>query len=228
MSGKLVLRVASKAGRQRIETTENATWGEFQTEVAKRCGVEESKQSFKKDTASGPPCSFDKSCTMKTAAIKNGDQLFLTATEGGVSVGQDAVMKPMQRIPVGDSVEGKEGEEGTKDQNGANGYPSKDGAAASSSTGAAPKRQEFSNEPGKASHVSFEHFIRARRYDTAGLPLVEKYKPGTLQSGIMQKLPPSITLTHQKYRHVDYLEYMNQQEVTDFVRASFVFCFCNF
>eukprot|EP00918_Siedleckia_nematoides_P086386 GHVU01190133.1.p1 GENE.GHVU01190133.1~~GHVU01190133.1.p1 ORF type:complete len:316 (+),score=76.35 GHVU01190133.1:289-1236(+) len=33
----------------------------------------------------------------------------------------------------------------------------------------------------------------------------------------MLKIPPSVTLKHQPYRHVDHLEFMNVQEVTQFV-----------
>ena len=34
----------------------------------------------------------------------------------------------------------------------------------------------------------------------------------------MTKLPPSVTLSHQPYRHVDHLEFMNVPEVQEFVR----------
>ena len=34
-----------------------------------------------------------------------------------------------------------------------------------------------------------------------------------LEKGKMNKMPPTVTLVHQKYRHVDHLEYMNRQEV---------------
>ena len=124
MSGKLVLRVASKAGRQRVETSDNATWGEFQKLVAQRCGVEAGKQKFQKDSASGGVCSFDPNTILKNCNIKNGDQLFLSAVEGEIKVGQDAVMQPMHRL---NEIEGKGGEEGKEGEDTKNGDKDKSG-----------------------------------------------------------------------------------------------------
>jgi len=90
-----------------------------------------------------------------------------------------------------------------------------------SSSGAAaakdPPAESPSNEKKGPTHISFEAFLRGRKYETGGLAGACSYKPVKLQKGIMNKMPLTVTLQHQKYRHVDHLEYMNTQEIQNFV-----------
>lgn len=73
-------------------------------------------------------------------------------------------------------------------------------------------------QPAKPLHKTFEVFLRERRYETGNLPGNLSYKSRFLEKGRMTKLPPSVTLMHQPYRHVDHLEFMNVPEIQDFVR----------
>ncbi|CAD7947267.1 unnamed protein product [Amoebophrya sp. A120] len=70
------------------------------------------------------------------------------------------------------------------------------------------------NDP---THVSFEKFLQQRRFETASLPGMQTYKPVKIERGKQNKLPPPVTLGHQKFRHVDYLEYMNASAIQNFV-----------
>jgi nuclear protein localization family protein 4 len=67
-------------------------------------------------------------------------------------------------------------------------------------------------------HKTFETFLSERRYETGNLPGNLPYKSSTIEKGRMIKVPPAVTLTHQPYRHVDHLEFMNVPEIQDFVR----------
>lgn len=64
---------------------------------------------------------------------------------------------------------------------------------------------------------SFDSFLKMRRYDTTDLPLNRSYKSIHITKGTMIRIPFSVTLKHQPYRHVDHLEFMNVKEVNNFV-----------
>ncbi|KAL8270126.1 hypothetical protein Esti_005980 [Eimeria stiedai] len=63
----------------------------------------------------------------------------------------------------------------------------------------------------------FDKFLKDRSYAVLDLPLANSYLPRTLKPGQMNKLPQTLTLKHQVYRHVDHLELMNVAEVQNFV-----------
>lgn len=74
-----------------------------------------------------------------------------------------------------------------------------------------------SNKPAPL-HKTFEAFLTERRYEVGNLPGNSSFKSTFLEKGRMMKLPPSVTLSHQPYRHIDHLEFMNVPEIQDFVR----------
>ncbi|CRG97853.1 nuclear protein localization protein 4, putative [Plasmodium gallinaceum] len=69
----------------------------------------------------------------------------------------------------------------------------------------------------KSNFKSFDYFLKLRGYNTTDLPLNLTYKSIYLTKGKFIKIPLSITLKHQEYRHVDHLELMNVEEIKDFV-----------
>jgi nuclear protein localization family protein 4 len=73
-------------------------------------------------------------------------------------------------------------------------------------------------KPSQPLHKTFEAFLSERRYETGNLPGNLSYKSRIIEKGRMFKVPPAVTLTHQPYRHVDHLEFMNVPEIQDFVR----------
>jgi nuclear protein localization protein 4 homolog len=66
-------------------------------------------------------------------------------------------------------------------------------------------------------HKTFEAFLAERRYEVGNLPGNLSYKSNFVERGRMIKVPPSVTLAHQPFRHVDHLEFMNVPEIQDFV-----------
>ena len=67
-------------------------------------------------------------------------------------------------------------------------------------------------------HKSFEVFLQEKGYETGNLPGSRSYKSTQLEKGKMMKMPPSVTLVHQPYRHIDHVEFMNVQDVQEFVK----------
>jgi nuclear protein localization family protein 4 len=78
----------------------------------------------------------------------------------------------------------------------------------------APKKE---TEVGKGVFKSFESFIRPIGYSVANLPGARSYKPAKRERGVMNKMPPPLTINIQPYRHCDHLEYMNTEEMKHFV-----------
>lgn len=64
---------------------------------------------------------------------------------------------------------------------------------------------------------TFDAFLRNRRYDTAALPGAQRYVSAQLKQGGMIKLPPSVSLKQQPYRHVDTLSVINVPEMENFI-----------
>ncbi|KJP88843.1 hypothetical protein AK88_01533 [Plasmodium fragile] len=70
----------------------------------------------------------------------------------------------------------------------------------------------------QANFKSFDYFLKTREYNTTDLPLNLTYESVFLCKGRFIKIPLSVTLKHQQYRHVDHLELMNVEEVKNFVQ----------
>uniref|UniRef100_A0A3B0MLE3 NPL4 family, putative zinc binding region/NPL4 family, putative n=2 Tax=Theileria annulata TaxID=5874 RepID=A0A3B0MLE3_THEAN len=63
---------------------------------------------------------------------------------------------------------------------------------------------------------SFDAYLHENGFEIGDLPLMNSFLPIKIKRGIINKLPKSITIRHQKYRHVDHLEMMNVEEVRRF------------
>ncbi|AFZ79517.1 hypothetical protein BEWA_023660 [Theileria equi strain WA] len=63
---------------------------------------------------------------------------------------------------------------------------------------------------------SFDAFLQDNGYSIGDLALKQSYRPVEIQRGCMNKLPVGITIKHQKYRHVDHIEFMNVEEMKNF------------
>jgi nuclear protein localization family protein 4 len=79
-----------------------------------------------------------------------------------------------------------------------------------------PKPESVTSEGGGPKHKTFESFLRVRRFDVGTLSGNLSYRGVKRQ--LMTKMPPTVTLTHQAYRHVDHVEFMNVPEITNFVQ----------
>ncbi|EAN32846.1 NPL4 family protein [Theileria parva strain Muguga] len=67
---------------------------------------------------------------------------------------------------------------------------------------------------------SFDAYLHENGFEIGDLPLMNSFVPIKIKRGAINKvsvtLPKSITIRHQKYRHVDHLEMMNVDEVRGF------------
>ncbi|ETB56898.1 hypothetical protein YYC_05261 [Plasmodium yoelii 17X] len=79
------------------------------------------------------------------------------------------------------------------------------------------KKENSENNKNEPNFKSFDYFLKLRGYDTTDLPLNNEYKSVYLVKGQLNKIPLSVTLKHQEYRHVDHLELMNVEEIKNFV-----------
>ncbi|EUD68201.1 hypothetical protein C922_01219 [Plasmodium inui San Antonio 1] len=78
--------------------------------------------------------------------------------------------------------------------------------------------EKENSEKNQANFKSFDYFLKMREYNTTDLPLNLTYQSVFLTKGRFIKIPLSVTLKHQEYRHVDHLEFMNVEEVKNFVQ----------
>ncbi|EZG78230.1 putative nuclear pore associated protein [Gregarina niphandrodes] len=67
-------------------------------------------------------------------------------------------------------------------------------------------------------YKTFEEYVDEIDFNVSQLALSHSYKPVKRNPVGPTKLPPSISLKHQVYRHVDHVEVMNVAELADFVR----------
>lgn len=79
------------------------------------------------------------------------------------------------------------------------------------------KKENNENKKNEPNFKSFDYFLKLREYNTTDLPLNNEYKSVYLVKGQLNKIPLSVTLKHQEYRHVDHLELMNIEEIKNFV-----------
>ena len=106
------------------------------------------------------------------------------------------------------------------------GEPASTGSAAAVPSAASAVPSAASAVPSAASaapaegpvHKSFESFLRIRRFDVGSLQGNLSYKSNFIEKGKLSKMPASVTLTRQPYRHVDHLEFMNISEIQNFVK----------
>ncbi|CDI76868.1 hypothetical protein, conserved, partial [Eimeria acervulina] len=87
----------------------------------------------------------------------------------------------------------------------------------SSSSSSSSSGDSSSSSSSNSVYQSFDRFVEERQFAVLDLPLLKSYKPTKLQAGQMNRLPQTLSLKHQVYRHVDHLELMNVSEARDFV-----------
>lgn len=228
---EIVIRLVTPAGRSRIAVPSGATFADFQQEVKSRTGVEPANQRFALDpkgqqSVSGPP-----SASLTTLGITNGAQLHLVNQEASIAA------QVLTKVPVPVEPEAPVGK--THEAGGSKGGPPLPGAAAggSVSSSSAPAAgatgagsSSASSGAGKAPAAigsdgkkvdpkfeTFDAFLRLRRYETADLPGAQRYASGMVKQGGMIKIPPSVSVKQQPYRHVDTLSVINVPEMENFI-----------
>jgi hypothetical protein len=160
--------------------------------------------------------------------IDNGCQLHLVNKDASISA-QILTKEPVRVETETNKIAEKDGKGNDSAPSSAstsvskptnNGAASSSGGAASSSGPASSSKPVQDAKSGKKvdpKFQSFDAFLRSRRYEVGGLPGSQKYISAELKQGGMIKLPPSMSVKQQPYRHVDTLSVMNIPEIHNFV-----------
>eukprot|EP00927_Polykrikos_kofoidii_P020846 TRINITY_DN1993_c0_g1_i1.p1 TRINITY_DN1993_c0_g1~~TRINITY_DN1993_c0_g1_i1.p1 ORF type:complete len:542 (-),score=103.32 TRINITY_DN1993_c0_g1_i1:71-1564(-) len=209
MSKDIVVRLETPCGRSRVVLPASATFADLQAEVSVKTGVEIGSQRFALDPKGQRPISGSASTGLQTLGIVNGTQLHL--------VNKDAIIaaQVLTKVPVPVEPEKPASKDATTT------------AAASSGTSAPAS----SSKPGTSSSDvapavakgadpkfdTFDAFLRNRRFDTISLQGAHTFVSGNVSQNGMIKIPPSVSIKQQPYRHVDTLSVMNIPEMEYFI-----------
>jgi len=221
MSKDITVRLVTPAGRSRIVLPATATYGDLQQQVKDRTGVDIKDQRFALDPKGAQPVSSASTSPLSVAGIANGTQLHLVNKDASIAA-QILTKQPVSVEP--EQPVTREGNTGAAQSSAASSSSPSTAAAASSSSGGASGSAGSTSVPavedGKKADPkieTFDAFLRNRRYDTAALPGSQKYLTGVVKQGGMIKIPPSVSIKQQPYRHVDTLSVMNVPEMEYFI-----------
>lgn len=221
MSKEIVIRLVTTSGRSRIELKDTATFGEFQAEVEKRTGVKVAEQRFGFDPKGQRSVSGPASTSLAGLGVANGAQLHLVNQEATIAAQVltkvPVPVAPEAPVPRKDAPAAASGAAPASGSNSANSSAAPKAVHVPAAGGAA---KAVVGEDGKKPDPKFETFdafLRNRRYDTATLAGAQRYVSSQLTQGGMIKLPPSVSIKQQPYRHVDCLSVINVDEMANFI-----------
>lgn len=215
----VVVRLISPAGRSRITLPAGATFGDLKEKAKASTGVDPASQKFALDPAGKQAVDGAPSTPIAQLGITNGVQLHLLNKEAAISeqilTKKPVIVEPEKPVP-------KDGAAGPAPAPGAASSSSSGAASSSRAAPAAPAAgpTAISAKPGEKVDPKFETFdafVRGRKYDTGALPGAQKYTSSQVKAGGMIKMPPSVSIKQQPYRHVDTLSVMNIPEMENFV-----------
>lgn len=212
----VAIRLVSSAGRSRIVLPVGATLGALQEEVKRRTGVEIPDQRLALDAQGMQPIRGSSTTSLAQLGIANGVQLHLVNKDASLA----AQVLTKQPVPVEPETQVPK-------------VAAAGGGSASTACGSAPSSSSAGPSSGPASSQavattadgkkvepkfqSFDAFLRTRRFDTACLPGSQKYTTGEIKQGGMIRIPPSVSIKQQPYRHVDTLSVINVPEMENFI-----------
>lgn len=216
MSKEIAVRLVTTAGRSRVVVPDGATYGEFQNEVKSRTGVEPAAQRFALDPKGERIVGGSPATPLAQLGIVNGIQLHLVNHEASIAA------QVLTKVPVPVAPEAPVARSAPPP-----GVPAASRGASSSTAAAAATGGSSSSGGGSGGKPSgkeaepkfetFDAFLRNRRYDTAALPGSQRYVSAQLKQGGMIKVPPSVSIKQQPYRHVDTLSVINVPEMENFI-----------
>ncbi|EEA07015.1 NPL4 family protein [Cryptosporidium muris RN66] len=200
MNEEWVIRVFSTSGRSRVTVPSGCSLSMLKTKIAASLKVPEHQQLLSLDSSGNSLLKGD-SLSLKQHGLSDGSVVFLI-TDVTPQVTCKLITRPQQMSTSDIPPMEKSSEMKSSDIN--------------ESSNLTPRRQGSNGIVPQ--FKSFDSFLQERNYMIDDLPMKTSYKPINIAIGKINKIPPSITLKHQVYRHVDHLEMMNLAEVTDFVK----------
>eukprot|EP01055_Gregarina_sp_Pseudo9_P000816 Gregarina_sp_Pseudo_9__815@NODE_1521_length_1527_cov_4_719086_g1409_i0_p1_GENE_NODE_1521_length_1527_cov_4_719086_g1409_i0NODE_1521_length_1527_cov_4_719086_g1409_i0_p1_ORF_typecomplete_len500_score122_26NPL4/PF05021_15/6_2e51zfNPL4/PF05020_15/4_1e14UN_NPL4/PF11543_8/1_7e07ubiquitin/PF00240_23/0_035Ubiquitin_2/PF14560_6/0_042_NODE_1521_length_1527_cov_4_719086_g1409_i0151514 len=207
-----VVRIQSNVGRCRLSLpSDGVTLGELKQRCAEKFSVPVYEVGLTLDK-NGRQILYGDSKKLRDLGFVAGIELFLhTQTK--------PVMIPCSQTSLAEVA--KQRSEGTKDAlsqshkgSGVWGGNSTVGDNASNAT-----RRKGTSKKDKQKHKfkPFESFLEMTDFAVTNLALAQDFRPVVKNPMGATKLPPTISLKHQPYRHVDHLEVMNLSEISGFV-----------
>ncbi|PFH37306.1 NPL4 family protein [Besnoitia besnoiti] len=211
----IVLRLRTREGHSRIAVPAGASLACVQERVAEQLQVPQDKLEIFLDQEHAQRLPPSTHVTLASAGLANGTMLFVRTADATPKISAGSLPRAAHMTTADLPPETKP----------------KENAGASSSASSSPAPRSAQPTAGGASAGSsgesavagvnfkaFDAFLRERKFAVNDLPGCTSYKPRVLEAGRMNKIPATVTLKHQVYRHVDHLEMMNVDEVKNFVQ----------
>ncbi|KAK9171456.1 NPL4 family protein [Cryptosporidium meleagridis] len=200
MHEEWIIRVFSSSGRSRVTIPSTCNLSMLKSKIAQSLKVPEEQQLLSLDSHGNTLLKGD-SLSMLQHGLSNGSIVYLISDATPQIVTQ-SIQRPKHMT--------------TSDLPPLEKKPSNSNYSSYSSADS----KDINNgvEKSEGPHFkSFDSFLSERNFVTDDLPLKQSYKSFFISKGVMNKIPPSVTLKHQTYRHVDHLEMMNLSEAMQFV-----------
>ncbi|XP_026190532.1 nuclear protein localization protein 4 [Cyclospora cayetanensis] len=223
----LVLRLRASSGHSRVTCNSSITASELYVQVAQQLKVPEDTLDLYTDAAKKQLLPRA-ACCVESLGLSSGCLLFVDTRGSNAVVRHSATLfTPSHSLKdVALDIPPAEGRLATSCGSCAflwaaalcPGLPTASSSSSSSNLSSSSSSSKDADSSGNNSAFKpFDKFLEERDYAVLDLPLVNSFTATKLQAGHMNKLPQTLTLKHQVYRHVDHLELMNVSEVQQFV-----------
>eukprot|EP00923_Selenidium_pygospionis_P020519 GHVN01035442.1.p1 GENE.GHVN01035442.1~~GHVN01035442.1.p1 ORF type:complete len:579 (+),score=121.09 GHVN01035442.1:634-2370(+) len=236
-SKPIKVRIISSAGQNLITVREGASLGELMTAISQALKI--NKVELYHDEKHTMEISGCSPTSIRSLGINNGHSIYAKAP-GAVIEGR-AINGPGARMTSADLPPSPPTQPQTDSSRQAStsapahssslspslssssaAQTSIHGTPSASSSSARPQSAggegfEFNNET-KSNFKSFDAYMCQTDFNISDLPNMKNYGGNFVDRRNINKVPPTMTLKHQAYRHVDHLEFMNLPEVQEFVR----------
>eukprot|EP00357_Protocruzia_adherens_P002393 CAMPEP_0114978488 /NCGR_PEP_ID=MMETSP0216-20121206/3833_1 /TAXON_ID=223996 /ORGANISM="Protocruzia adherens, Strain Boccale" /LENGTH=524 /DNA_ID=CAMNT_0002339687 /DNA_START=38 /DNA_END=1612 /DNA_ORIENTATION=+ len=242
MSGKYIIRIHGEFGRSRIEIPADATVADFKFQVEEHTNIPAASQEYFKDPEFKSSLHLQNQSKISSSGLNHGDMVFIKGAggeKGKISAEtMNHVLAPRENRERNIAEETEAAKKAT-----ASGIPQKEEDKEEKMEEQKEEQEEEETSPtsGKikgTKHMSFEAYLKknpalftvkgpkGKDVNANTLALSEQrfklkldcknHKP--YPDGLCNKcLPETAILNRQKYRHVDYIEFMNLAEVQGFI-----------
>jgi len=226
MSKEIVIRLSSTAGRSRVLLPPTASLGDLQAKVQVATGVDAASQRLAFDDKGARTVSGSPSSSLASLNIVNGTQIYLLGSGATISA------QVLKKVPVAvDQEKPVPAIGGASSASPANSLAVAPAPAAATTGGSSGSGGDGKDKGGggidsntwsdkadrKAKFEVFDTFLRTRRYETSNLQGSHVHKSIIIKAGGMIKIPPSISIKQQPYRHVDQVSIYNDTEIQNFL-----------
>jgi len=207
----ITIRIFSSAGRIRLDVCPGIVWDELIRLACQKLNAE-TDDLVLSDRMDGPAVKANGNDTLGDLKIQNGIILYARAVTGVVDIsGQYThAAKAVRLSDIDINQETKIDSSPVLDEK----ETLNENEVEFGEEKVDPILEKTSKSP---NFDNFDAWLKKVVYNIGTLPLLQDYKAKELVKGMLFKVPPSITLKHQAYRHVDHVELMNVRAIQNFV-----------